>query len=115
MVNRVFAFPYFWFWKKKCVIKITGSKKFPEYLAYADFFTCQVGGQTFGSSVQDIKLTRAGLEKLKNARLFYYTDMKVVDKFSKTMPPVRSVRPKPGFGIGNWNQGRILVSVSEPK
>ena len=26
-----------------------------------------------------------------------------------------SVRPKPGFGIGNRNQGPISVSVSEPK
>ena len=25
-----------------------------------------------------------------------------------------SVQPKPGFGVGNWNQGPILVSVSEP-
>ena len=26
-----------------------------------------------------------------------------------------SVRPKPGFGIGNWNPGPILVLVSEAK
>ena len=26
-----------------------------------------------------------------------------------------SVRPKPGFGIGNRNQDQVLVSVSEPK
>ena len=26
-----------------------------------------------------------------------------------------SARPKPGFGIGNRNQGPITVSVSEPK
>ena len=24
------------------------------------------------------------------------------------------VQPKPGFGIGNWNQGQIYISVSEP-
>ena len=26
-----------------------------------------------------------------------------------------SVQPKPGLGIGNWNQGPISVLVSEPK
>ena len=34
------------------------------------------------------------------------------DFFSCT---VCSVRPKPGFGIGNRNQGPVSVSVSEPK
>ena len=29
--------------------------------------------------------------------------------------PIDSVRPKPGFGIGNWNQDQVSVSVSWPE
>ena len=34
--------------------------------------------------------------------------------YPKTSPPTSSVQPKPGLGIGNRNQGPILVSVLKP-
>ena len=40
---------------------------------------------------------------------FYY----LVRSGQNSLVPTNSARPKPGFGIGNRNQGSILVSVSE--